>query len=754
MKHFTVAMFIVFMLPIISLLAQPRDARILEEYIDQLEFPLPITEPLINEPLTDGFICRDPGGQYYLTGVVNDNFQSRIGIRVWQSTDLKNWKPLGDMGMVWILQRDGADWQKKVVLPGTLNHEVIISPKIHFFKNTFWITYSFGPLASSHLLRSITGRSIGPYQEVGADAPFAKGLYATLFESADSSLWFVWGKAEAQKINGKSGEFIPGTHIRLDFPMDSFYEKFNLALIDGKTYFIYPQWNIPGIGKNYLAKLTIREFPSARMDAFYMLASSISGTFSLPKLFLPHGGCAQIFTDFGNKPMAIVSSPGDFSSPFRGNPAVIPLKPHEKLWLRPKLAFGLYPDSTTKVIYVSKDGNNSSGNSWQNALNSIQKAIDLAGDNTQIWISQGTYDAPVKINLKNGLYLFGGFKGDENKFEQRDFLKNQVVINGRRSVPHVIFISSGSYIRLDGLIIKGGIASGPSYSNRYGGGLNLLGGGETVRIVNCIFEENSADQDGGAIYASLGASPLLINCIIRNNAAKNNGGALAVYSNSYHGYHPRIYNCLIQKNSAGINGGAIYFDTDQTKSGLLNLTNCIISRNTTNGLYGNIALDRNACLDMNHCTVNLNIGPDHGTAVSRLGRVPSVNRIVNSIFYRNEGGSLFNIESDFALENRKDIVWLKIKNCLISNNATGSLIYRNGDRRLWKTLAEINDSPIGEQNLEADPEFIDLFQDNFRLLPNSSARNKGSNMESFLYNFEGNKRFSDDNNSSVHIGAY
>ncbi len=754
MKHFAATMLIIFLLSGLNLSGQQKERRILEEYIDQLEYPMPITEPLINEQISDGYICRDNTGQYYLTGVVNDVFQTHIGIKVWQSSDLKNWKPLGDLGMVWTLQRDGFDRQKKAVLPGTLPNEVIISPKIHFYKNTFWITYSFGPLASSHLLRSVSGRSVGPYQEVSTEAPYAKGLYATLFESADSALWFVWGKAEAQKIDEKSGEFIPGTHFRLNIPMDSFYEKFNLALVDGKTYFIFPQLNVPGIGKSNMAKLNIREFPTARMDAFYMLASSIKGTFSLPKLFLPHGGCAQIFNDFGNKPRAIIFAPGDFSSPYRGHPASILLTPHETLWLKPKLAFGLYPDSTTKILYVSKEGNNSTGSSWQNAFTSIQKAIDLAGENSQIWISQGSYEAPVKINLKNGLYLFGGFRGDETKLEQRDFKKNQVVINGRRSVPHVIFISSGNYIRLDGLTFRGGNASGSSYNNRYGGGLNLLGGGKTVRIANCTFEDNSADQDGGAIYASLGASPLLINCIIRNNVAKNNGGALAVYANSYHGYHPRLYNCLIQNNIAGMNGGAIYFDTDQMNAGLLQLTNCIVTKNKTSGLYGNIALDRNASLEMDHCTVCLNSGSGNGAVVCRLGRVPSVNRIVNSIFYQNDGGHLFNIESDFALDNRKETIWFKMVNCIFSSNSTNSLVYRNGDQKRWKTLVEINESPMGLQNLEVNPGFIDEFQGNFQLLPNSPARNNGSNIGTFLYNFEGEKRFAHDNNSFINIGAY
>jgi hypothetical protein len=44
------------------------------------------------------------------------------------------------------------------------------------------------------------------------------------------------------------------------------------------------------------------------------------------------------------------------------------------------------------AIYVSPDGNNTTGDSWTNAFTNIQTAINSAAAGGEIWVKQGTYD--------------------------------------------------------------------------------------------------------------------------------------------------------------------------------------------------------------------------------------------------------------------------------------------------------------------------------------------------------------------------
>ena len=73
---------------------------------------LPPMKPLFDFPLRDTSICVGPDKTYYLTGTTGDPkhwWHTNEGmIRVWKSTDLKKWEPLGS---VWRI--DEGTWQKE-----------------------------------------------------------------------------------------------------------------------------------------------------------------------------------------------------------------------------------------------------------------------------------------------------------------------------------------------------------------------------------------------------------------------------------------------------------------------------------------------------------------------------------------------------------------------------------------------------------------------------------------------------------------
>ncbi|MBV5349604.1 hypothetical protein JZU71_00095, partial [bacterium] len=93
---------------------------------------------------------------------------------------------------------------------------------------------------------------------------------------------------------------------------------------------------------------------------------------------------------------------------------------------------------------------------WKTAFNTIQKAIDAANDNTQIWISEGVYHEKIKIEGKRGLYIYGGFSGKEKMLSDYNPQVHRSVIDGQAKIDKVLSIDSSEYIRIDGLQVKGG----------------------------------------------------------------------------------------------------------------------------------------------------------------------------------------------------------------------------------------------------------------------------------------------------------
>jgi predicted outer membrane repeat protein len=112
-----------------------------------------------------------------------------------------------------------------------------------------------------------------------------------------------------------------------------------------------------------------------------------------------------------------------------------------------------------------------------------------------------------------------------------------------------------------------------------------------LKITNCTFQHNKADQMGATYYPTSGAialwnsSPLIQNCIFRYNYAGTFGGAIFAYENS----KPVISGCLFYENSTEYYAGAIGFDEDS--KGLL--INCTMAGNTA-GYGGALAFYTNS----------------------------------------------------------------------------------------------------------------------------------------------------------------
>lgn len=221
--------------------------------------------------------------------------------------------------------------------------------------------------------------------------------------------------------------------------------------------------------------------------------------------------------------------------------------------------FLILAESVSARYYVSKQGNdNNNGQTWENAFNTISRAVSLSGSDNVIWVAKGTYTEIATIDVPTTLSLYGGFAGYETDLTERDFTSNKTIIDGENK--HRCVVNAGLF---DGFQIKNGMSWGGEGAGIYnygivnncelsyniamaGGGIYNFGG--TVK--NCDIFSNAASPPshggcaGAGIYNEKGD---IYNCRVYNNRGN---GVYSSNSGGIHNNYGRIYNCLIYKNDS------------------------------------------------------------------------------------------------------------------------------------------------------------------------------------------------------------
>ena len=123
------------------------------------------------------------------------------------------------------------------------------------------------------------------------------------------------------------------------------------------------------------------------------------------------------------------------------------------------------------------------------------------------------------------------------------FIKNTAEIDGGAAY-------CGKIIADSDLFLNNG-ATGAKINSCWGGAVFCL----TMEGNKCIFENNYADDYGGATYIKTKSESTIKNTQFTNNQAKDNNGG-AIYSNG----DLRVSNCNFTKNKAKTDGGAIYIN--------------------------------------------------------------------------------------------------------------------------------------------------------------------------------------------------
>jgi parallel beta-helix repeat protein len=182
----------------------------------------------------------------------------------------------------------------------------------------------------------------------------------------------------------------------------------------------------------------------------------------------------------------------------------------------------------------------------------IQAAVNaVTVDHFTILVADGEYIGPGNTNID--------FQGKIITLRSENGPAN-CIINCQNSHRAFIFDNSeSSEVILGGFTIRNGYAvdGGAIYCD------------SSPTIIYCIFENNSASDDGGAIF-SYGGNPHITKCVFNNNDCTDFGGAISTWSG-----RPKINNCTFTNNHANRGGGILYQSSKNT-----DIINCIFIGNS------------------------------------------------------------------------------------------------------------------------------------------------------------------------------
>ena len=276
-----------------------------------------------------------------------------------------------------------------------------------------------------------------------------------------------------------------------------------------------------------------------------------------------------------------------------------------------------------KTFYVRLGGDDSQdGLSWGSARRSLQSAIDDAEAGDEVWVANGWYESTdirecdseylyaSSFILRDGVSLYGGFRGNENSKEERERDGEALWEMAHTTALTVPSMTPGSVLYpeaesfehatvIDGFSLLCGMA--------YGAGDEGCGGGALLPanaiLQNCIVENNLA-RDGGGV-ATLGAA-CVRQCLVRGND-------------------------VIEEGWGGRGGGIACFGDGAT------LENSVIYGNgEACGVLSGGGVFSEGSSQIAFCTIVGNVSSRHGSGVVLEG----TGRLFSSIVWGNRGGAL------------------------------------------------------------------------------------------------------------------
>ena len=345
------------------------------------------------------------------------------------------------------------------------------------------------------------------------------------------------------------------------------------------------------------------------------------------------------------------------------------------------------PGNCEKIIYVDSDASGlEDGSNWTNAFNDLNDALAIASVDEEIWVAEGTYNpgpaATDSFVLPAGVRVIGGFfatPGSEDDCREReeDPLINNTTLSGQLGTNKVIITnnSANSSTRLVGFTISGaeitaientaasrGIFEQLHIKGNGGGtvgiGQSVFSGGisnrtsSIITIRDSVFQSNTSSNIGGAVL-NVGAVAIIDTCRFLENTAAQDGGAIFSLEQT----NLTLRNCRFIENEAVGRGGGVY--SQKTNA---NITDCEFENNQAEdggGMFN--GTDTGSNLRMRDCEFVNNTATD-GISSGRGGGLylevatAGTPEIVDCLFTGNTAladGGAFHCESECFLTNCK-----------------------------------------------------------------------------------------------------
>ncbi|HDP35904.1 MAG TPA: DUF1565 domain-containing protein, partial [Candidatus Hydrogenedentes bacterium] len=428
------------------------------------------------------------------------------------------------------------------------------------------------------------------------------------------------------------------------------------------------------------------------------------------------------------------------------------------------------------------------GQSWESPFKTITQALNVAGNNHEIWVARGLYqegsgETPA-IQMRSGVRMYGGFIGVESSKFERDIFANATVIDGNNERAAV---AGANNTVLDGFIVVNG--------GMYNDGVSPI-------VRNCAFGRNTVGM------TNIGASPIVTDCYfgrdeedfffwqipdwgLNETGMLNQGGAPTLARTSFLNCDDvavrnedteemSITACVFKSNKGGgmINVNAdsveiisgIFEGNRASQGGAIHNTDSIVyiassSFLNNQAIGGDGGAIAGGMLTIETATFRDNISVGGGAAIAR----PTENSLIrNARFSRNraggEGGALlldaavrmenclvygngagegaagagiavesgapviwnttFARNDGYALHNMTGAASPRLTNCILWGNTNA--IQNTDNATAVVTYSDVQGGQDGQGNIEEDPLFRDIGQGDMYLLEDSPCINSGT----------------------------
>ena len=356
--------------------------------------------------------------------------------------------------------------------------------------------------------------------------------------------------------------------------------------------------------------------------------------------------------------------------------------------------------NTAGAIMVHGDDTilSNSNFTYNTALTLSGGALDIGGSNASVYYSWFDHN---EANTEGGAINWIGGHGDDSIIGST--FTNNICYGTSKGGGAIHWTASNTagYIGSGGLI-QDSVFINNTAAGRHGGALNWFQTRDS-KINNCLFINNTANADGGALYTGdqRGNSYNLnmSNCQFYNNTAGKYGGAIAnQMANSY------VFNNTFDGNLANAGGGSILMKEGPAKNSVID--HCYIYNSRVgdlDGKYGEgggaillgVNGDSNITIS-NSVVMNSTIAKGPGGAIAILGAQCSLINvsIENASTQNAEGGAIYWKGTDGYLNN---VTIFKS-----SSHSTGSRISDGGAIYVAGWNCVMNDIRIFEASANTD----------------------------------------------------